>query len=122
MGPDGPIPGGLDSNAWRVRLRERRLVHHQAVEQNSHVALLAAKTYRANGLLAAERPSPQRSEARPHVFERAEFRPLPPPLATRHQVVHRKEQSDCTHLIASRTKSLLLLGVLIIPRRFRWAA
>ena len=75
MGPDGPTPGGLGSNAWRVRLRERRLVHHQTVEQNSHLAPLAAKTYRVNGLLAAERPSPQRSEERPHVFERVEFRP-----------------------------------------------
>ena len=119
MGPDGPIPGGLDSNAWRVRLRERRLVHHQAVEQKSHFALLAAKTYRANGLLAAERPSPQRNEARPHVLERAEFRPVPPPLAIRHQCFQHKEQSDGTHLIAASRQSLLLLGVLIIHGRFQ---
>ena len=85
MGPDGPIPGGIGSNAWRVRRRERRLVHHQTVDQETHIAPIAAKTYRANGLLAADRPSPQRSEARPHVLERAEFRPAPPPLAIRHQ-------------------------------------
>ena len=122
MGPDGPIPGGLGSNAWCVRLRERRAVHYHTVEQESHLAPFAAKTYRANGLLAAEQPSPRRSEARPHVLERAEFRPAPPPLASRHQFFQRKEQSDGTHLIASRRQSLLLLGVLIIPGRFRWAA
>ena len=97
MGPDGPIPGGLGSNAWCVRLRERRAVHYQTVEQESHLAPFAAKTYRANGLLAAEWPSPQRSEDRPHVFERGKFRPLFPPVAVMHQFFQRKKQSDGTH-------------------------
>ena len=43
MGPDGPIPGGLGANAWCVRLRERRAVHYQTVEQESHLAPFAAK-------------------------------------------------------------------------------
>ena len=97
MGPDGPIPGGLGSNAWCVRLRERRAVHYQTVEQESHLAPFAAKTYRANGLLAAEWPSPQRSEDRPHVFERGKFRPRFPPVAVMHQCFQRKKQSDGTH-------------------------
>ena len=97
MGPDGPIPGGLGSNAWCVRLRERRAVHYQTVEQESHLAQFAAKTRHANGLLAAEWPSPQRSEERPHVFERGTFRRLPPKPASRHQFFQRKKQSDGTH-------------------------
>ena len=97
MGPDGPIPGGLGSNAWCVRLRERRAVHYHTVEQESHLAPFAANTRHANGLLAAEWPSPQRSEARSHVFERGECRPLPPPPADRHQFFQRKKQGDDTH-------------------------
>ena len=82
MGHDGPIPGGLGSNAWCVRLRERRAVHYHTVEQEIHLAPYAAKTRRANGLLAAEWPSPQRSEARSHVFRSGELvRWAPPPQA-----------------------------------------
>ena len=82
MGPDGPISGGLGSNAWCVRLRERRAVHYHTVEQENHLAPFAAKTRRANGLLAAEWPSPQRSEARSHVFRSGELvRWAPPPQA-----------------------------------------
>ena len=82
MGPDGPIPGGLGSNAWCVRLRERRAVHYHTVEQEIHLAPFAAKTRHANGLLAAEWPSLQRSEARSRLFRSGELgRFFPPPQA-----------------------------------------
>ena len=51
MGPDGPIPGGLGSNAWCVRLRERRAVHYHTVEQESHLAPFAAKHVALTGFL-----------------------------------------------------------------------